>query len=59
MLQGKIDQWVVIDLRKLREPCLNKQLWCYPAIRELMFKMDLIVIPPMDREIEINYKTEE
>ncbi|UTW61252.1 hypothetical protein KFE98_14680 [bacterium SCSIO 12741] len=57
MQQGKKDKWVVIDLRKLKEPMINRELWVYPAIKNMIYDLDLIIIPPMDREITLNYKT--
>lgn len=56
--QGQKENWVVIDLRSMKDDIINREIWCHPAIREMMYDKDLIIIPPMAKDISINYKME-
>lgn len=55
MQQGKKDKWVVVDLRPLKEDIINRKIVAYQAIVKMIFDVDLIVIPPMDKDITLNY----
>lgn len=58
LLQGQKQNWVVIDLRSMKDDIINRKIWCYPDIKGMMYDMDLIIIPPMAKEITIHYKKE-
>jgi hypothetical protein len=58
LLQGQKDNWVVIDLKNMKDDIINKKIWCYPDIQNMMYDVDLVIIPPMAKDISINYKKE-
>jgi len=53
--QGQKDKWVAIDLRSMKEDIINRDIWAYPAIKNKMYDVDLILIPPMANEMTPNY----
>lgn len=56
LLQGQKENWVVIDLRAMKKDMVNRKVWFHRAIRSMIYDQDLIVIPPMDREVQLNYR---
>ena len=59
MLQGKVNEWTVIDLRSLKRAVINNRMKCSSAIYDLLFDVDLIIIPPKSKDIELHYSTGE
>jgi hypothetical protein len=58
ILQGQKENWVVIDLKSMKEDIINRKIWAYPSIRNMIYDKDLIIIPPMERDVSLNYKVE-
>lgn len=59
MLQGKVNEWTVIDLRSLKRAVINNRMKCSPTIYNMLFEVDLIIIPPKSRDVEPHYRTNE
>jgi hypothetical protein len=56
---GQKDQWVVVDLRPLKEKMVKRELVMTKQIRELIISHDLIIMPAKYSHIEKNYVTQE
>ena len=55
ILQGKREEWALIDLKSLRADIINRKVWVYPGIRRIAFKHDFMLIPPLSRDIIPHY----
>lgn len=52
MLQGKVDQWTLIDLRALEESLIKDNVFIYPPLASIIRGHDYVIIPPAASDVE-------
>jgi hypothetical protein len=49
---------VFIDLRRMKEDIINRKVWTYSTIKNMIYDKELIIISPMGSDIFLNYEIE-
>ncbi len=57
LLQGKVDEWALIDLKSLKAAMEEEgYVYLYPPIKKLISRHDYILIPPATEDVRPNYE---
>ena len=54
-LQGKVEEWTLIDLKAVKNYVREKNLFVYPPLIQILSQNDYVIIPPATRDIVPNY----
>jgi len=56
MEQGDVEEWSIIDLKKLNKIIKSKNVFVYEPLRKIISHHDFVIIPPASKDVELNYK---
>ena len=57
MLQGRVEEWRIIALKKLQEYLNQNSIYVHSPLQKMMDRHDYIIIPPATKGVQRNYST--
>ena len=55
MLQGKVNQWTLLDLKALHDFTKEEEIYVNPVLQSFIDRHDYIILPPATQDIQKNY----